>query len=141
MRSATPASQRSHCMSLLSIMRLGGGGLGGGVPQGVPTTVAVCATNRCTSSVVTGSSILRRLAVRGSAGSPATSQDTWQPTGKALQHEAAEQAQRGVMKHVGPAGGELFFLHRDTGWQAEVVLALLRGCALWHGAGLLSWAA
>src|SRR5262249_50866149 len=43
----------------------------------------------------------------------------------------------GVTQHVGPSRGEWFFVQRDTGWQANVALTLLRGCALGHRAGLL----
>ena len=61
-------------------------------------------------------------------------------SGQTLQHEAAEQAKFGVAEHVGPARRELLFLHQDTGWQAKVVVTLLRGWAFWHGAGLLQHA-
>src|SRR5215471_2283062 len=38
-----------------------------------------------------------------------------------------------MAKHIGPARGQWLFLHRDTGWQAKIVLMLFRGCAFGHG--------
>ena len=51
MESATPASQRSHCMSLLSIRRLGGVGWEA-CPQGCPDGGSL-RLNHVTNSVVT----------------------------------------------------------------------------------------